>query len=182
MTMKIDRVTQWWILVFLMFLVGCLYMSYREIEDYEMILPMKDDRIQSLMDQVEDLKGEVNWYVLHTKDILGPSFRPGNVYSTSVTLSSYNPVKEQCDNTPLISSDNKLVTPGIVALPKHYREDLNISLGQIVVIPPYGQFLVRDHMNNRKPKGRVDIISFIPGWSKKFGKVENVTMYWFPRD
>jgi hypothetical protein len=99
-------------------------------------------------------------------------------FSTLVTLSSYNPVKEQCDDTPLTESDNRLVAPGILALPKHYRKELGIELGQIVWIPPYGQFIVRDHMNSRKPAGRADIISFIPKWSKEFGKVKDARMYW----
>ena len=122
---------------------------------------------------------ELTWYKEQSQRILGKNFKLGNLMSTTINLSSYNPVEEQCDSTPLIASDNGLVTPGILALPKHYRLDLGFELGQIVWIPPYGQFIVRDHMHSRKAKGRGDIISFIPEWSKKFGINNIATMYWF---
>jgi hypothetical protein len=126
-----------------------------------------------------DLRNELSWYKEQSKRILGDGFKPGNVMSTTINLSSYNPVEEQCDDTPLVASDNGLVTPGIIALPQDYRKDLGLDFGQIVWIPPYGQFIVRDHMHDRKKSGRGDIISFIPDWSKKFGINNMATMYWF---
>ena len=121
---------------------------------------------------------ELDWYRSVTKDIFGPNFKPGNLRSTTVNLSSYNPLEEQCDDTPLIASDNGLVAPGILALPQHYRKSLGFELGKLVWIPPYGQFIVRDHMHDRKEVGRGDIISFIPEWSKEFGINNIATMYW----
>lgn len=106
-----------------------------------------------------------------------PNFNMRQLRSTTVTASSYNPVEEQCDSTPLIASDNKLVEPGILALPQHYRKELGIRLGQRVVLEGLGVFTVRDHMHNRKPRGRVDIISFIPEWSTAWGK-RPLKMYW----
>lgn len=129
-------------------------------------------------DNIRSMEIELSWYKEQSKRILGESFKPGNLMSTTINLSSYNPLEEQCDSTPLIASDNGLVAPGILALPKHWRRLLNIDFGQIVWIPPYGQFVVRDHMNPRKKDGRGDIISFIPEWSKEFGVDNIATMYW----
>lgn len=101
------------------------------------------------------------------------------LFSMEVTATSYNPVKEQCDSTPLIDSNNKLVMPGTIALPKKFREKIGIKLGQTVLLDGYGLFTVTGHMNNRfKDAPKVDIISFIPKWSKKFG-VNTIKMYWW---
>jgi len=102
------------------------------------------------------------------------------VYSIKVTATSYNPLEKQCDKTPLIDSNNKLVMPGTIAVPKKFREKIGIKLGQIVLLDGFGLFTVTGHMNNRfKDEPKVDIISFIPEWSKKFGVHKKVRMYWW---
>lgn len=102
------------------------------------------------------------------------------LFSTTVTVTSYNPLEHQCDDTPLIDSNNKLVMPGTVAMPKAYREKMGISLGQTIVLEGLGAFTVTGHMNARfKEKAKVDVISFIPKWSKRFGIKENVKMFWW---
>jgi hypothetical protein len=138
---------------------------------------MRDSR-NSAVSTLRSLEDKVEWYEDITEEMFGFKLQPYMVRSTTVTVTSYNPLEEQCDSTPLIASDNGLVAPGIIALPKHYREELSLNLGDMVWIPPYGQFVIRDHMNSNKPSGRVDIISFIPKWSKRFGR-DVRTMYWF---
>jgi len=113
--------------------------------------------------------------------LLMPGFTSDSLlFSTTVTVTSYNPLKEQCDSTPLINSSNKLVMPGQVALPKGMRLKLGIKLHQFVIVGKWGMFEVTDHMNPRyDEENRVDIISFIPKWSKKFGTQRNITLYWW---
>ncbi len=147
----------------------------KEREAQEMAQMHQD--VEALGAELNDLEGEVD----RLRDLLTMIFgEPVPQYalrSTTVIASSYNPVEAQCDADPLIASDNKLVMPGVLALPKHYRLELGLKMGQKVILSGLGPFTVRDHMSSRKPRGRVDIISFIPEWSKKFGKRE-VTMYW----
>jgi hypothetical protein len=102
------------------------------------------------------------------------------LFSTSVTVTSYNPLEKQCDDSPLIDSNNKLVMPGTIAIPQEYRKKIGIILDQTVMLEGYGLFTVTGHMNDRfKDEPMVDIISFIPKWSKRFGRKYNVKMYWW---
>lgn len=109
--------------------------------------------------------------------VYGATYERDTLRETTVIASSYNPLEEQCDKTPLIDSNNKLVMPGTLAIPRHWREELGLPLGTRVVLSGLGSFTITGHMNDRKPEGRVDIISFIPEWSKRFGKQE-LTMSW----
>lgn len=127
---------------------------------------------------IPEIVAEANWYRKQCRNIFGEDFKPGNLRITTITLSSYNPVEEQCDSDPLIAADNNLIAPGVLAFPKHYRLALGLEFGQIVWAPPYGQFIVRDHMNSRKKTGRVDVVSFIPKWSVEFGIVRDIKLYW----
>ncbi len=116
-----------------------------------------------------DVEAELSCYKDFVFEVWGDSFDASSIQAVEVEVTSYNPVAWQCDDTPLIASDNGLVTPGVLAMPQHFRKRLGIQLGQKVALAGYGTFTVRDHMNSRFDN-RVDIISFIPKWSKKFGK------------
>jgi hypothetical protein len=69
--------------------------------------------------------------------------------------------------------------PGTIAIPEKFREKIGIKLGQKVLLEGYGIFTITGHMNSRfNEEAKVDIISFIPKWSKRFG-VRSVKMYWW---
>jgi hypothetical protein len=110
-----------------------------------------------------------------------PGYTPDDpVFSTTVTATSYTPLKAQWDSTPLSDSPTKLVKPGTVAVPQAYRQRIGMKLGQRVLLEGYGMFTVTGHMNDRfEEQAKVDVISFIPKWSKKFGIQENVKMIWW---
>lgn len=91
-----------------------------------------------------------------------------NLTALRVTVTSYNPVRAQTDNTPLYGSDGKLVTPGILAVSKDLREVYGIKDGDKVLLEGYGVFTVKDSMHPRW-KRRVDIMSLIPKYSENFG-------------
>lgn len=99
-----------------------------------------------------------------------------NITSVKVTVTSYNPTRRQCDKTPLYGNDGELVTPGIVAISSDLRKKYGLKNGDIVMLEGLGSFTVKDAMHPRWSK-RVDIISFIPQFSKKFGAKEGVLMY-----
>lgn len=113
--------------------------------------------------------------------LLMPGFNTDSqLFSTTATITSYNPLKEQCDKTPLTNSSEQLVMPGQIALPQQMRKRLGIKLHQHMIIGEWGVFEVTDHMNPRyNNENRVDIISFIPKWSKKFGVHKNIKIYWW---
>lgn len=99
-----------------------------------------------------------------------------NLRTIKVNVTSYNPVKRQCDNSPLIGANGQMVTPGAIAISRDLERKYGIKFGDKVVIEGYGTFTVADYMNSRF-RNRVDIISFIPKWSDKFGCKQGINLY-----
>lgn len=91
------------------------------------------------------------------------SYGSKSLFTTHVTITTYNAVMSQCDRSPLITADgtkidNRKLKSGeqkIVAISRdllHY-----IPLGSIIDIEGYGKYEVRDTMNSRF-KHRIDIL------------------------
>ena len=90
-------------------------------------------------------------------------FRVDIIFTTHVTITTYNAVMSQCDRSPLITADgtkidHRKVKSGeqrIVAISR----DLfyAIPLGSVIYIEGYGKYEVRDTMNSRF-KHRIDIL------------------------
>lgn len=93
-----------------------------------------------------------------------------------VTVTSYNPTPAQGWGDGLHCYTGKLATPGIISISHDLKKKHGIKLGQKVILGQYGQFIVGDFMNKRFTK-RVDIISLVPAWSKKFG-VKKAKLYY----
>lgn len=78
-----------------------------------------------------------------------------NKFVTHVTLTSYNAVKSQCDDTPLITADGtkidvKKLKKGTLKYAAVSRDLLwCIPLGSVIHIEGHGYYEVRDTMNER---------------------------------
>lgn len=133
----------------------------------------KNQRINSLEDQ-----NEAKTQAL--KEITGLVFgKPVSVDTLSavvVTVTSYNPTRAQGWGDGMITNDGNLAVPGVIALSHDLFDQYGLTHGQTVILKGYGAFRVADKMNKRF-KRRVDIISLIPQWSKKFGVRESVLYY-----
>ena len=76
-------------------------------------------------------------------------------FVTHVTLTTYNAVKSQCDNTPLITADGtkidlKKLKNGKIKYAAISRDLLwCIPLGSVIHIEGHGYYDVRDTMNER---------------------------------
>lgn len=102
----------------------------------------------------------------------------GYAFTTHVTITTYNPVKEQCDATPLITADGTKINlkhlksgkQRIVAISR----DLLwcIPLGSIIEIDGFGRYEVRDLMHARY-NHCIDILQHS---SKKNTKQEKVAV------
>lgn len=105
------------------------------------------------------------------KEILNEIFgtEDPRIRKFEVIATSYNPVRNQCDERPLETADGSLVTPGMLGVSRDLLKKHNLHLGQKVVLGGLGSFTITDKMNKRF-RNRIDIISFIPQWSRKFGK------------
>lgn len=112
------------------------------------------------------------------KEILSELFGVENpkIKKFTVLATSYNPVRKQCDERPLETADGSLVSPGMLGVSRDLFKKYDLHLGQKVVLKGLGSFTITDKMNSRF-KNRVDIISFIPQWSKKFGKRKTILYY-----
>ena len=91
-----------------------------------------------------------------------------DLLAVRVQVTSYNPVKSKGWGNGLTTADGNLAKPGGIAVSHDLKKKYNLKYGSKVILKDYGVFTVTDLMNKRF-KNRVDIISFIPQWSKAFG-------------
>ena len=91
------------------------------------------------------------------------SYGSKSLFTTHVTITTYNAVMSQCDRSPLITADgtkidHRKVKSGEQRIVAISRDLLYaIPLGSIIEIEGYGRYEVRDTMNGRF-KHRIDIL------------------------
>lgn len=91
------------------------------------------------------------------------SYGSKSLFTTHVTITTYNAVMSQCDRSPLITADgtkidHRKVKSGQQRIVAISRDLLYaIPLGSIIDIEGYGRYEVRDTMNSRF-KHRIDIL------------------------
>ena len=91
------------------------------------------------------------------------SYGSKSLFTTHVTITTYNAVRSQCDRSPLITADGTKIDhrklksgeQKIVAISRDLL--YAIPLGSIIDIEGYGRYEVRDTMNSRF-KHRIDIL------------------------
>ena len=91
------------------------------------------------------------------------SYGNKSLFTTHVTITTYNAVRSQCDSSPLITADGTKIDyrklksgeQKIVAISRDLL--YAIPLGSIIDIEGYGRYEVRDTMNSRF-KHRIDIL------------------------
>lgn len=91
------------------------------------------------------------------------SYGSKSLFTTHVTITTYNAVRSQCDRSPLITADGTKIDhrklksgeQRIVAISRDLL--YAIPLGSIIDIEGYGKYEVRDTMNSRF-KHRIDIL------------------------
>lgn len=82
-------------------------------------------------------------------------------FITIVQVTAYQPVPEQCDNTPHEMASGYHVMPGCLAVSRDLHEKWGgpLKFGDTVYVEELGYYLVCDLMNKRH-KNRVDILVF----------------------
>lgn len=91
------------------------------------------------------------------------SYGSKSLFTTHVTITTYNAVRSQCDRSPLITADgtkidHRKVKSGKQRIVAISRDLLYaIPLGSVIDIEGYGRYEVRDTMNSRF-KHRIDIL------------------------
>lgn len=104
------------------------------------------------------------------------SYGSKSLFTTHVTITTYNAVRSQCDRSPLITADgtkidHRKVKSGEQRIVAISRDLLYaIPLGSIIDIEGYGKYEVRDTMNSRF-KHSIDILQHS---SKKNFKKNNI--------
>lgn len=104
------------------------------------------------------------------------SYGSKSLFTTHVTITTYNAVRSQCDRSPLITADGTKIDHNkvrsgeqkIVAISRDLL--YAIPLGSIIDIEGYGRYEVRDTMNGRF-NHRIDILQHS---SKKNFKKNNI--------
>ena len=91
------------------------------------------------------------------------SYGSKSLFTTHVTITTYNAVRSQCDRSPLITADgtkidNRKVKSGEQKIVAISRDLLYaIPLGSLIYVEGHGYYEVRDTMNSRF-KHRIDIL------------------------
>jgi len=85
-----------------------------------------------------------------------------------VVVTAYNPLLKQTDQTPTVTSSNKKVMEGMIALSRDLEERYNFIFGDEIYLLGLGKFVFEDRMNS-KWKNRVDILMFSEKKAKVFG-------------
>ena len=104
------------------------------------------------------------------------SYGSKSLFTTHVTITTYNAVRSQCDSSPLITADgtkidHKKVKSGEQKIVAISRDLLYaIPLGSLIYVEGHGYYEVRDTMNSRF-KHRIDILQHS---SKKNFKKNNI--------
>lgn len=132
------------------------------------------DKIHERSVEVKYLKQQVEQARQFEEKMMGMECKDLRVIKVAVT--SFNPVKSQCDNSPLIGANGTMVTPGQIAISRDLQSKYGIKFGEKVVIEGFGVFTVNDFMNSRFTR-RVDILSLVPARSSKFGLKRNINLY-----
>ena len=92
-----------------------------------------------------------------------------------VTATAYHANEQECDKTPEVTANNTPSRVGLLAVSRDLLTDVGLSMGQRVVLPNYGLFIVCDVMNKRY-KRRVDILHANPEAANLFGVQEDVDL------
>ena len=82
-----------------------------------------------------------------------------------VTITAYTPSYKECDSDPHITSSNRRVKIGYVALSRDLEYKMKLGFGDIILIP----FEFQDRMNKRH-KNRIDLFLWSKESAIKFGK------------
>ena len=104
------------------------------------------------------------------------SYGSKSLFTTHVTITTYNAVMSQCDRSPLITADgtkidHRKVKSGEQRIVAISRDLLYaIPLGSVIYVEGHGYYEVRDTMNSRF-KHRIDILQHS---SKKNFKKYNI--------
>ena len=91
------------------------------------------------------------------------SYGGKSLFTTHVTITTYNAVRSQCDSSPLITADgtkidHRKVKSGEQRIVAISRDLLYaIPLGSLIYVEGHGYYEVRDTMNSRF-KHRIDIL------------------------
>lgn len=91
------------------------------------------------------------------------SYGSKSLFTTHVTITTYNAVRSQCDRSPLITADgtkidHRKVKSGQQRIVAISRDLLYaIPLGSVIYVEGHGYYEVRDTMNSRF-KHRIDIL------------------------
>jgi 3D (Asp-Asp-Asp) domain-containing protein len=87
-----------------------------------------------------------------------------------VSVSMYNAVEEQTDDTPLITASNETIHSGVVALSRDLEEKYNFKFGDLIFIKEINKSLIFKDRMNKRFKNSVDIYSKCEKEAKEFGR------------
>jgi 3D (Asp-Asp-Asp) domain-containing protein len=98
------------------------------------------------------------------------------VFIATATLTAYQPVAKQTDDSPTWTSEGDRTTKHGVAVSQDMLRDGRVHYGDIILIEGYGMRVVNDCMNKRH-KNRIDILVFTHREEQRIGTRPNVKVW-----
>jgi len=176
------KIVALWLFLFVIggvfFHYGVVYgISVKEEQDRKLVHDQAVAKlIHDMQARITELEDEHNTMSKLWVNTFGEEFDPKKIRSTMVEVSSYNPLSGQTDSTPFEAAFGNMVKPGILAVPQAYRLKMGWKPFQVVMLEGIGPMVIADHMNDRWG-AVVDIICFIPKWSKLWGR-KDLRIWW----
>lgn len=160
-------VTKTQMLFFLLFVIlqgtTAIYWFF-QLELTKSTIDHKDHKISQLISTIENLQEENSRLYRSSNKLMQKIQKLSELKATYVTVTTYNSVPEQTDNTPKTTAFNKKVGPGTIAISR----DLFLrgwTPGEKLWLEGLGVYKISDIMNKRFTH-RVDI--WIPKNMKHF--------------
>ena len=134
----------------------------RETIDWEVV-----DSLSLEMNQLEEAIAILE---VEVKELIARQERRDGIkaWLIPVTVTTYNPVEAQTDDTPLVTASNKKVKEGMVALSRDLEEEFDLEFGDEVYLLGLGRFIFEDRMHKRWRR-RADILMLSEEEARVFG-------------
>jgi len=164
----------WYIVFILVCTIGIIIIKGLPEEQYQKTI---DVPIPSkyLPTKISDLEQKIQFLIFNQKinklNVQTLFKKHNNMRFKNLTVTAYNPTKEQTDSTPMITSSNKRVKPGMVAVSRDLFYEYGWTYGKKIEIEGWGIFEIQDKMGEGIERG-IDIMMFDKDKAKEFGRQE----------
>jgi len=113
--------------------------------------------------------------ILASPGAIKPALKTDFPKRYTCTVTFYTPSSDETDSTPYITASGARVRPGICAISRDL-EKVGFTFGKTIYVEGLGSFEIQDRMHKRW-KNRIDVLVMSKRQARRFGKIENVSVF-----